>query len=261
MKKILLAMTAATALCAGVPAQAQLGDIIGGIFGGGGYDSRLRQLEQRIENGMQRGTIDRGEADRLWSALQDLRARESQYDDNGYTQEERYDLDQRTADLDRRISAAERGGSDGNYGGGYNGGGYNGGGYDGGDGRQFEDQLRNLRDRIAQGVQSGRLTRSEAQYLRGQLYDANRREQQYDNDGLSRAERDDLRNRIERLRRDLQNALRDGEYRGGDTWNGRDCPPGLAKKNNGCLPPGQVGRDNRDRDDRYYDERRDRDDD
>ena len=248
MKKILLAMTAASALCVGVPAQAQLGDIVSGIFGGGGYDSRLRQLEQRIQNGMQRGTISRGEADRLWSQLQDLRARESQYDDNGYTQDERYDLDRRVSDLDRRISEAERGGNDG--------------GYNGGDGR-FDDQLRQLRSRIDQGVQSGRLTRNEAQALRAELYEINRREQQYDNDGLSQRERDDLRSRIERLRRNLQNALRDGDYRGGDNWNGRDCPPGLAKKNNGCLPPGQVGRGDRyeDRDDRYYDERRDRDDD
>ena len=249
MKKVLLAMTAASALCLGVPANAQIADIIGGILGGGGsYDSRLRQLEQRIQNGMQRGTISRGEADRLWSLLQDLRARENQYDDNGYTQDERYDLDRRISDLDRRIAEAERGGNDG--------------GWNGGNDGQFDDQLRDLRSRIEQGVQTGRLTRSEAQSLRGQLFEINRLEQQYDNDGLSRGERDDLRNRIERLRRNLQNALRDGDYRDGDRWDDRDCPPGLAKKNNGCLPPGQAKkRGDYDRDNRYYDERRDRDDD
>jgi Ni/Co efflux regulator RcnB len=29
-------------------------------------------------------------------------------------------------------------------------------------------------------------------------------------------------------------------YYGRQYGNGRNCPPGLAKKNNGCLPPGQV---------------------
>jgi len=26
----------------------------------------------------------------------------------------------------------------------------------------------------------------------------------------------------------------------GSTAENRDCPPGLAKKDNGCLPPGQA---------------------
>jgi hypothetical protein len=30
------------------------------------------------------------------------------------------------------------------------------------------------------------------------------------------------------------------EYYGGQMPPGRKCPPGLAKKNNGCLPPGQA---------------------
>ncbi|WP_423140889.1 hypothetical protein ACOYW6_08450 [Parablastomonas sp. CN1-191] len=30
-------------------------------------------------------------------------------------------------------------------------------------------------------------------------------------------------------------------HRGGDrNWSGRHCPPGLAKKHNGCMPPGQA---------------------
>lgn len=31
----------------------------------------------------------------------------------------------------------------------------------------------------------------------------------------------------------------------------KGCPPGLAKKHNGCTPPGQVGKGHRDRDHRY----------
>lgn len=30
------------------------------------------------------------------------------------------------------------------------------------------------------------------------------------------------------------------DYYGGQTQPGRKCPPGLAKKNNGCMPPGQA---------------------
>jgi Ni/Co efflux regulator RcnB len=30
------------------------------------------------------------------------------------------------------------------------------------------------------------------------------------------------------------------EYYGGQMPPGRKCPPGLAKKNNGCMPPGQA---------------------
>lgn len=93
---------------------------------------------------MQRGTISRGDADRPWSQLQDLRARESQSDDNGYTQDGRCDLDRRVSETDRRISGAGRGGNDGGWNGGYDG--------------QFDNQLRQLRDRIEQGVRSGRLT-------------------------------------------------------------------------------------------------------
>lgn len=30
------------------------------------------------------------------------------------------------------------------------------------------------------------------------------------------------------------------DYYGGQAQPGRSCPPGLAKKNNGCMPPGQA---------------------
>ena len=30
------------------------------------------------------------------------------------------------------------------------------------------------------------------------------------------------------------------EYFGGQPYAGKKCPPGLAKKNNGCMPPGQA---------------------
>ena len=36
------------------------------------------------------------------------------------------------------------------------------------------------------------------------------------------------------------NRTRVREYYSQHYGNGRNCPPGLAKKNNGCLPPGQA---------------------
>lgn len=248
MKKLLLAMTAVSALCVGVPANAQVGDVISGIFGGGNnFESRIRQLEQRVQIGIQRGTISRNEADNLRDRLRDLRNRESQYDDNGISRAERDDLNRRIDDLARRIMDAER---DGNG---------NGGDWNGGNDGDFDQRIQELRNRIEQGVQNGRLTRSEAQNLRDRVRQLARLESQYDDNGLSQSERDDLRNRIEQLRRDLQNALRNGDTRPRDGWdddNDRRCPPGLKKKNNGCLPPGQAkkyGNDNDRDDDDYYD--------
>jgi hypothetical protein len=45
----------------------------------------------------------------------------------------------------------------------------------------------------------------------------------------------DRMERVDREYRDYRDTR--GYYAGGDF---RGCPPGLAKKNNGCLPPGQA---------------------
>ena len=73
--------------------------------------------------------------------------------------------------------------------------------------------------------------------------------------GLDKVERQasrGLENRVDRVeRRDDRNVIRvasrqwqDGRYRYDDSRFlipvASDCPPGLAKKNNGCLPPGQA---------------------
>lgn len=253
MKQILLAMTAVSALCVGVPANAQVGDVISGIFGGGAnYESRIRQLEQRVQYGIQRGTISRNEADNLRDRLRDLRNRESQYDDNGYSRSERDDLNRRIDDIARRIADAEQDG--------------NGGGWNGGNDGNFDQRIQELRNRIEQGVQNGRLTRSEAQHLRDRVRELARLESQYDNNGLSQSERDDLRNRLEQLRSEIATALRNGDTRPRDRWDDDDdrrCPPGLKKKNNGCLPPGQAKKYGNDdyRDDKYDRKDRRRDDD
>ena len=125
-------------------------------------------------------------------------------------------------------------------------------------------RINELRMNLQQGVQTGRITRYEAVQLRERLRQLSQLERRYSRDGLSRGERDDLQQRIQSLRQQIRMANRNGDNRpryddDRDYRDGRACPPGLAKKNNGCLPPGQVGRDY-DRDDRDRDGRYDRDD-
>ncbi|HYW16569.1 MAG TPA: hypothetical protein VE891_10520 [Allosphingosinicella sp.] len=157
--------------------------------------------------------------------------------------------------------------------GGYGGNGYGNNGYGNGNVEVRADQLRM---RLQAGVQSGAITRAEAMPLREQLRELTRLETLYARDGISFRERADLQQRIGTLRQGIRMAERSGDSRYGQDdrdgrWQDRDgrwhegdddrygnarpCPPGLAKKNNGCLPPGQVGRDDRydrdDRDDRY----------
>ncbi len=149
---------------------------------------------------------------------------------------------------------------------------YGGNGY-GNRNSNVEVRADQLQMRLQAGIRSGAITRTEAMPLREQLRQLTRLEMLYARDGISGRERADLQQRIATLRQGIRMAERgsDGRYGRDDRdgrWQDRDgrwhdgddrygdarpCPPGLAKKNNGCLPPGQVGRDDDryDRDDRY----------
>lgn len=141
--------------------------------------------------------------------------------------------------------------------------------YSGGGG--FQTRIEQLQARLQANVQSGRLTRGEAENLRAELRQLRQLERQFSQDGLSTVERNELQRRIQSLQQRIRAERSDGEYRDrdGDGRYDRDdrrdrdddrydrdgrrfCPPGLAKKNNGCLPPGQVGRGMREGD-RYRD--------
>ena len=119
----------------------------------------------------------------------------------------------------------------------------------------FDARIGQLQTSLQAGVQSGRITRNEAVPLREQLRQLSQLERQYSRNGLTRGERDQLQQRTQTLRQQIRLAERNGTDRGryGDRDDrygndrdryaeGRNCPPGLAKKNNGCTPPGQVGR-------------------
>lgn len=118
-------------------------------------------------------------------------------------------------------------------------------------GADFEVRTEQLQSRLEAGLRSGAISRAEAVPLREQLRQLTRLERQYARGGLNAAERADLRTRSASLRQNIAMAARGGDDRWGrdrdrDDRFGRDCPPGLEKRDNGCLPPGQVGRDGRD---------------
>ena len=111
-----------------------------------------------------------------------------------------------------------------------------------------------LHARVAAGVRQGSIDRREAQSLRMQIRELGRLEQRYARDGIAPGERRDLQGRMQSLRRQIRSAEMTGggrydrsrswEDRSGDRF-GRECPPGLGDRDNGCIPPGQEGRDGR----------------
>lgn len=124
MKKIVLAVAAASALAAAVPAVAQ-------PYGGpdrydryerqGGWtniNQRQAQLDRRIDQGLRRGDLTRGEANRLRGEFHSLTRLEYRYRANGLSQWERADLDRRFDALASRIRW-ERRDNDYSYGYGY----------------------------------------------------------------------------------------------------------------------------------------------
>ncbi|HYJ29531.1 MAG TPA: hypothetical protein VEW25_04240 [Allosphingosinicella sp.] len=115
-------------------------------------------------------------------------------------------------------------------------------------------RIGDLQTQLQAGVRTGSITRSEAMPLREQLRQLEALERQYSVGGFTMQERSALQSRIANLRQGIGMAGGNGDDRADrgdrdDRWSdGRDCPPGLDRKNNGCLPPGQVGRDGRDDD-------------
>lgn len=111
----------------------------------------------------------------------------------------------------------------------------------------IQSRVQELQNNLQAGIQNGTITRAEALPLRDQLQQLNQLGRQLSRDGLTRVERDQLQQRIQVLRQQIRMASRTGGTRPGydndDDYqygNGRNCPPGLAKKNNGCMPPGQA---------------------
>ena len=89
-------------------------------------------------------------------------------------------------------------------------------GHDGGRGGGLNAEQARLAERIDRAAYRGTISRREAQNLRWQLSEYQRVEWRYRRDGLSRWERNDLEQRLDRIRHDLREDRRDGWHR--DRW-------------------------------------------
>ncbi len=112
MKKILLAMTALSAVAVAAPAAAQYGNQAS-VYGGGNANvsNRIMQLETRLQAGIRSGAIDRREAMTLRAQLRELRRLERQYSRDGLSMQERTDLQQRIRSFRQAIRLADGGGN------------------------------------------------------------------------------------------------------------------------------------------------------
>jgi hypothetical protein len=107
MKKLFIAVTAASALGLAAPAAAQNYQPNLNARGAIGFDARIDNLQTRLQAGVQNGTITRAEAQRLRPQLRQLRDLERQYSMNGLTMQEQRDLQQRIRSLRQQIRIAD----------------------------------------------------------------------------------------------------------------------------------------------------------
>jgi hypothetical protein len=149
MRKLLIAMTAVSTLAVAAPAAAQWNNqnnVNANANINGGIDSRIARLDARIQAGVQSGAIDRTEARNLRMQLRELRRLDRQYSRNGYTQQERADIQMRVRTFRDQLRLADGGGNGYGYGNqGYGNQGYGNNGY--GVGGPYDDCVDNGSDR------------------------------------------------------------------------------------------------------------------
>ncbi|MEA3041911.1 MAG: hypothetical protein QOC65_1400 [Sphingomonadales bacterium] len=118
MQKLLIAMTAVSAVALAAPAAAQYstqnqwgtqGNVNANV--GANLDNRIAQLETRLQAGIQSGAIDRTEARNLRMQVRQLRQLQYRYSANGLSQQERMDLQQRLRTLRQQFRVADGGGN------------------------------------------------------------------------------------------------------------------------------------------------------
>lgn len=115
MKTLLIAMTAVSAIAVAAPAAAQWGNQNQvNANAGANIESRIAQLETRLQAGIQSGAIDRTEARTLRTQVRALSRLQYQYSRNGLTQQERQDLQQRLRSVRQQFRMAD-GGANGRW--------------------------------------------------------------------------------------------------------------------------------------------------
>ena len=130
MNKLILTMTAVSAVALAAPAAAQYyprqntypaqnaypyrSDVQADF--GARFASRLDRIEERLDAGIEAGAIDRREARSLRMQVRMLTRLERRYGMNGFTQQEQMDLNQRLRSLRQDIRVADGGVGDRRYG-------------------------------------------------------------------------------------------------------------------------------------------------
>ena len=149
-------------------------------------NQRQAELDRRIDAGVSNGSLTRAEAVRLRAEFREIAQLEAAYrrSGNGLTQAERADLDRRFDALERKIRRDRNDGQD------------RGDRWQGINARQAE-----LDRRIDAGVRARQLSAAEAASLRAEFRQIAALEATYRRSGntLTRAERQDLDNRFDRL--------------------------------------------------------------
>lgn len=176
----------------------------GGAYTGAWEPLRQQEVEfnRRVDLSMQRGNLNRNEADRLRSDYAAFVRLAQQYRNSGggYDQRERAELQRR---YDFLVSQLR---------------------YDQDDYVPISRRLPQLEQRIEIGIRNGQLTRNEAQQLRQDLRELERLEDTYRrSDGrLETREKADLDRRFNVIRTRIYNERTDGQDRPGGGWGGND---------------------------------------
>ena len=172
--------------------------ILGALFGNGQtsldsewsrgrrplYNQRA-QFETRVDAGVRDGSLSRRQAERLRADYADLVALETRYAADGrFTTAERTELNDRYRDLTRRLDSDD---------------------YDNDDDydrwERLADQTAAFDARVAAALRAREISRAESTRLRADFQALVRLEAQYERDGLSQREREDLETRYADLNR------------------------------------------------------------
>ena len=199
-----------------------------------GVNQRQQYQQQRIQQGVRQGDLTRGETRQLQGEARDIRREEHAFRSDGrFTPAERQqvnrNLDQLSHNIYRERQDGDRrfGRNEGHSGfdrqpryAGYQGWnghqGWNGQHY--GQGRAFDPRVDRAqaqqRERIAQGIRSGQLTRAETDRLMAEQRSIQAEERRYRADGvLTRAERADLYGDLNAASQHIYNETHDAQTR------------------------------------------------
>ncbi len=188
MKKMMLAVICAVFVFGTITTgYAEQGDWRGGIR------SRIQVSKQKIDQGIERGTLNRYEADKLNAELGDILNKIDRMKADGYlSQSERDNINNNLDRLDRDIFKEKHDAQatvptvQGDWRGG------------------IRSRIQVSQQKIDQGVQRGSLNRYEADKLNDELGDILNKIDRMKADGyLSQSERDNINNNLDRLDRDI----------------------------------------------------------